>query len=133
MSLTKLSLAGNNVPNPSPLKVWSKIIQESCNIFLQCRVVSILLSKANETNGKFFYRVKDMKGLKGEVVSVLINTASSYCNRYWTDNRRVLYIWRISAEKQNVHYGKYVQTGVQQVHSSYQQEPAGGEEMKNMS
>jgi len=24
MSLTKLSLAGNNVPNPSPWKVWSK-------------------------------------------------------------------------------------------------------------
>jgi len=33
MSLTKLSLAGNNVPNPSPRKVWSKIIQESRNIF----------------------------------------------------------------------------------------------------
>jgi len=33
MSLTKLSLAGKNVPNPSPLKVWSKTIQESCNIF----------------------------------------------------------------------------------------------------
>jgi len=36
MFLTKLSLAGHNVPNPSPWKVWSKIIQESCNIFLQC-------------------------------------------------------------------------------------------------
>jgi len=33
MSLTKLSLAGTNVPNPSPWKVWSKIIQESCSIF----------------------------------------------------------------------------------------------------
>ena len=36
MSLTKLSLAGNNVPNPSPREVWSKIIQESRNISLQC-------------------------------------------------------------------------------------------------
>jgi len=33
MSLTKLSLAGNNFPNPSPWKVWSKKIQESRKFF----------------------------------------------------------------------------------------------------
>ena len=37
MSITKLSLAGNNLPNPSPWKVWSKQIQESRNFSLQCR------------------------------------------------------------------------------------------------
>jgi len=36
MSLTKLSLAGNNLPNPSPWKVWSKQIQESHQFLLQC-------------------------------------------------------------------------------------------------
>ena len=36
MSHTKLSLAGNNLLNPSPWKVWSKKIQESHNLFLQC-------------------------------------------------------------------------------------------------
>jgi len=36
MSLTKLSLAGNNLPNSRPRKVWSKQIQES-RFFLQCR------------------------------------------------------------------------------------------------
>jgi len=30
MSLTKLPLAGNILPTPSPRKVWSKQIQESC-------------------------------------------------------------------------------------------------------
>ena len=39
MSLTKLSMAGNNVPNSSPGKIWSKIFQESRIIFLQCRAV----------------------------------------------------------------------------------------------
>jgi len=33
MSLTKLSLAGNNLPISSPRKVWSKRIQDSCNFF----------------------------------------------------------------------------------------------------
>jgi len=33
MSLTKLSLAGNDIPNPSPRKVWLKIIQESRKFF----------------------------------------------------------------------------------------------------
>ena len=36
MSLTKLSLAGNNLPGLSPRKVWSKKIQESRNFCLQC-------------------------------------------------------------------------------------------------
>jgi len=36
MSLTKLSLAGNNKLIPRPRKVWSKHIQESRNFFLQC-------------------------------------------------------------------------------------------------
>jgi len=31
--LTTLSLAGNNLLSPSPRKVWSKQIQESCNFF----------------------------------------------------------------------------------------------------
>jgi len=38
MSVTKLSLAGNNLPNPSPRKVWSKQIQESRTFFLQCNL-----------------------------------------------------------------------------------------------
>jgi len=29
MSLTKISLAGNNLPSPTPWKVWSKQVQES--------------------------------------------------------------------------------------------------------
>jgi len=33
MSLTKLSLAGNNLPSTSPRKVWSKQIQESLKLF----------------------------------------------------------------------------------------------------
>jgi len=33
MSLTKLFLAGNNLPSPSPRKVWSKQIQESGTFF----------------------------------------------------------------------------------------------------
>jgi len=33
MSLTKLSLAGNNLPSPSPGKVWSEQIQESRKCF----------------------------------------------------------------------------------------------------
>jgi len=37
ISLTKLSLAGNNVPNPSPWKVWSKK-SRNLVIFLQCTV-----------------------------------------------------------------------------------------------
>jgi len=36
MSLTKLSLAGINLPNPSPRKVWSKQIQEPGKFFLRC-------------------------------------------------------------------------------------------------
>jgi len=31
MALNKLSLAGNNLPSPSPRKFWSKQIQESYN------------------------------------------------------------------------------------------------------
>ena len=38
MSLTKLSLAGKNLPNPSTRKVWSKQIQESRKFFLQCSI-----------------------------------------------------------------------------------------------
>ena len=37
MSLTKLSLAGNNLSRHSPRKVWSKQIQESRKSFSQCR------------------------------------------------------------------------------------------------
>jgi len=33
MSLTELSLAGNNLPNPSPREVRPKKIQESLNFF----------------------------------------------------------------------------------------------------
>jgi len=36
MSLTKLSLAGNDLPIPSSWKVWSKEIQESRKFLLQC-------------------------------------------------------------------------------------------------
>jgi len=38
MSLTKLSLAGNNLRSPSPRRVWSEQIQECCTFFLQCIV-----------------------------------------------------------------------------------------------
>jgi len=41
--LTKLSLAVNNLPCPSPRKVWSKQIQESYTFFLQCIMYLCLL------------------------------------------------------------------------------------------
>jgi len=33
MSLTKLSMAGNNLPSPNARKVWSKQVQESRKFF----------------------------------------------------------------------------------------------------
>jgi len=52
MSLTKLSLAGNNLANRSPRKVWSKEIQESRKSFLQCTVYVSVLSAPNWTERK---------------------------------------------------------------------------------
>jgi hypothetical protein len=40
MSLTRLSLAGNTLPNPGPRQVWSKQIQESRKFCIQCTVVT---------------------------------------------------------------------------------------------
>ena len=38
MSLTKLSLAGNNLPNPSPRKVLDKKEYRNLQLFSQCSV-----------------------------------------------------------------------------------------------
>jgi len=44
ISLTKLSLAGNNLPNPSPWKIWSWKIQESRNfVYSERRFKELIL------------------------------------------------------------------------------------------
>jgi len=44
MSLTELSLAGYNLPSPSPRKVWPKQIQESRKKNLQCVEISFAVT-----------------------------------------------------------------------------------------
>jgi len=48
MSLTKLSLANNDLPSPSPRNFWSKQIQESRIYFLQCMFCLFNMSGMNK-------------------------------------------------------------------------------------
>jgi len=88
MSLTKLSLAGNNLPIPSPRKDWSKQIQESLKFLLQCSLERLLEngmgfkpSLSYQTHYVYQFRTKPLKFLKG---SKSILTKNLFINNFFT-------------------------------------------------
>jgi len=89
MPLTKRSLAWNNVPNPSPWTVWSKIIQESCNIFYSvgCFSIAVLMHKF----GLFIARICNLYNIlfffdKRSILIRLGESGEKYKHIQWTLN-----------------------------------------------